>query len=121
MYKMVKTNLILYLYVGGTTIMINATEAYEEARKNAEKISRENMEKEINNSIKNGKTRAIIDEVLSEDFAKELSKQGYDVMVFNAAGWTTSSIVDFSEKRTGKMIFTDDPARAGRKGGDIRF
>ncbi len=101
--------------------MMNATEACKMAKANAEKISRENMESAIKNAIEEGKTRATINEVLSEAFAKELSERGFDVMVFNASGWTTSSTVDFSEKCTGKIIFTDDPKRAGRQGGGMQF
>ena len=46
---------------------------------------------------------------------EEAVENGYDVLVFDCPGWSKSTEIDFSENATGKVVFTDDPDKAGRR------
>lgn len=90
--------------------MINA----KEALKKSIESSRVKVEQAIQNGIEKGLTCVNVDVAVSDEIAKELSENGYDVLVFSNPKWTKSTTIDFSESANGKLVITDDPVKAGR-------
>lgn len=90
---------------------MNAKEALEKSKDSV----RNKVEEAVENAVKKGFTSAMVDVAISKKFAEELSENGYDVLVFDCPGWSKSTEIDFSENATGKVVFTDDPDKAGRR------